>query len=146
MTEADYQQTLDKCGAWRALTPSERAYRIRTWREAFATRLHEKTRKWKSGDFDWHVFSFQYAPSMNGEEALTAYEAISGGRLFVVPEDSGLEAVFLRASRLPDFRPYRGDVIVWPDTLAWTMAFTHEESLGLGPYFSRREWIERNPP
>ena len=27
-----------------------------------------------------------------------------------------------------------------------TMAFTHEESLELGPYFSRREWVEDQPP
>jgi len=33
------------------------------------------------------------------------------------------------------------DVYVTPPDFAWTMAFTHEQDAGLGPYFARREWV-----
>lgn len=37
----------------------------------------------------------------------------------------------------PDFSDWGADLYVFPADLAWTMAFTHEQCMGLGPYFAR---------
>lgn len=46
----------------------------------------------------------------------------------------------VRASGLPvpDLRFPTGDLYVFPETLEWTMVYTHEEEFG--PYFTEREW------
>ncbi len=84
----------------------------------------------------WLVFSFGHADALCGDEAVAAYEAERPDVVVVCPESGRLEAVRLHGGTPPGFRG--GDVYVWPPDLAWSMAFTHEESLGLGPYFSRR--------
>lgn len=62
------------------------------------------------------------------------------------PEHEHLPAVRLQvAKRKPSFRQESGDVYVFPEDLSRTVAFTHEESMELGPYFSRREWVEDRP-
>jgi hypothetical protein len=58
----------------------------------------------------------------------------------------GASVLRLVNGALPDFRPLCDDVYVWPDDLAWTMAFTHEEASGLGPYYCRREWVVLGRP
>ena len=58
-----------------------------------------------------------------------------------LPEVDRLTGHSYGRGALPDYRAESYDVYVWAEDLAWTMAFTHEESLGLGPYFSRREWV-----
>jgi hypothetical protein len=142
LTDADYLQELDACGEWEPLSSRERSRQMRAWRQVFAQALHQTTGKWKHRGFDWHLFSYEFAPALNGDEAFSAYGLITPDEVFVIPEDSRLDAVCLLANHLPNFRPQRGDVTVWPRSLNWTMAFTHEESLGLGPYFCRRETVE----
>jgi hypothetical protein len=137
----DYQRILDECSEWEELSSSQRLRHLRAWREVYATHLHAQTGKWKHDGFEWHVFSFDYARALNGDEAEAAYEAVATGELLIVPEGMNLPAVRLQARRLPSFRASREDLYVSPADLSWTMAFTHEESLGLGPYFSRREWM-----
>ena len=141
MKHSDYKQVLDECGEWRALSLAEMTRLLRAWRRVYAARLHEQTGKWKHHEFDWHVFSFEFARALNGDEASTAYAAERPVAAFVIPVNKRLEAARLDAKSLPNFRPFREDVIVCPESREWTMAFTHEESLGLGPYFSRREWM-----
>lgn len=141
MTQSDFQQALDKCGEWQALNSGQRTRHLRAWRRVYAARLHEQTGKWKHREFDWHVFSFEFARALNGDDAMAAYEAEQPVAALVIPESERLEAVRLEARSLPNFRAFREDVIVFPESLEWTMVFTHEESLGLGPYFSRREWM-----
>jgi hypothetical protein len=61
---------------------------------------------------------------------------------WLVPEAPEYPAYRCEGARLPDLSHTTTDVYVWPDDVAWTMAFTHEAAaLGLGPYFSRREWV-----
>jgi hypothetical protein len=141
LTHSDYKQALSACGEWQALSPTERSRHLRAWRRVYAARLHEQTGRWKHRELDWHIFSFQFAKALNGEEAMDAYACDMPVDLLIIPESLRLEAVRVRAMALPIFRAFREDVIIFPESLDWTMAFTHEESLGLGPYFSRREWM-----
>ncbi len=70
-----------------------------------------------------------------------AYLQLESEVLFVVPEGSGrrsLPAFRLAATKPPNFQGAGLDITVWPETLEWTMVFSHEE--GEGPYLCRREW------
>ncbi len=80
-------------------------------------------------------------PALSGVSAAAAYDREHPDVFIVYPEWLKAPAVRLIGGTLPNFRPECDDVLVWPDDLSWTMAFTHEESLGLGPYYCRREWV-----
>ena len=116
---------------------------MQCWREVFAASLHEARGKWRLGEFSWHVFSFGFARALSGEKAVHEYTAQPLSPFFLLPEENtGLPAYFCMSDRWPDLRQLELDVYVSPEGLAWTMAFTHEASSGLGPYFSRAEWLK----
>jgi hypothetical protein len=148
MTEEEYQTALERCGgSQEILDRKKRWHWMQRWREVYASALHAATGSWKLGKFDWHVFSHPYARALNGQKAMLAYEEERPKVLLICPEYEVLPAVrLLVAKRKPSFRQESGDVYVFPEDLSWTVAFTHEESLELGPYFSRREWIADGPP
>ena len=107
----------------------------------YAAGLHEVTGKWTWLGFDWHVFSYKHARALAREHAMLAYAKVGAASRFVVcPHDERLPAFEIVGASLPDFRNSGLDIYVWPDDLAWTMAFTHEDG-SFGPYFSRREWV-----
>jgi hypothetical protein len=141
MESKEFEAELDRCGKrGEPLTRKQRGDLMQRWREIYACRLHASTGKWKHGQFEWHVFSFKHTRALSGGRALEAYRHERPGRLFVIPEAQDLAAYELAAQQLPTFTAVYGDVYIWPPDLAWTMAFTHEENDGVGPYFSRREW------
>jgi Domain of unknown function (DUF4275) len=115
----------------------------RRWRHAFASRLYAATGKWVWHQYDWHVFSYQYARALSGDEAIAEYLGLAAPVLIVIPEQHSfpaLPAFRLTDAKLPQFLGSGLDVLVWPEDLSWTMAFTHEEGW-CGPFFSRREWV-----
>ena len=114
---------------------------MQQWREVFAAPYHAATRKWKHGPFEWHIFSFQHTKSMDRKRAMKRYEQQSAERFFVVPENENWPAYLCIGGELPDFRSLENDIHVWLEDLSWTMAFTHEAGIGLGPYFCLREWV-----
>jgi hypothetical protein len=137
----ELEQELDRCGErGEPLTRKRRGDLLQQWRQVFAAPLYKKTGKWKHGQFEWHVFSFKYTRALNGGRAEEAYRQERPGRLIVIPEDVAFPAYELTVRQVPNFSALCSDVYVWPPDHAWTMAFTHEESDGVGPYFSRREW------
>lgn len=149
MNEEEYQTALERCGGRQEILEKvQRRQWMRRWREVYARALHAATGSWKLGQFDWHVFSYPYARALNGDEAVLAYEEEQPKVLLICPEYEELfpAARLVVAKRKPNFRQEGGDVYVFPDDLSWTVAFTHEEPARLGPYFSRREWIEDRPP
>jgi hypothetical protein len=93
-----------------------------------------------SKQYLWHIFSAETYPSASGAEALNAYAEASALKYVVVSNDKteGFET---------DARPTScsfSDYYVFPENLAWTMAFTHEDGW-LGPYFARhRDFDRRN--
>ena len=148
MTGEEYQSALERCGGQQEiLERKERLQWMQRWREVYARPVHEATGSWRIEQYDWHAFSYSYTRALNGEKAVLAYEDERPKVLLVCPEEEQLPAVRIRiAKRKPSFRQEFGDVYVFPEDLSWTMAFTHEESMELGPYFSRREWVEDRPP
>ena len=147
MTLDGYQKILEKSGGVQEILPDrKRGDLLQAWRQVYAAGLHAVSGCWKYGPFEWHVFSFEYARAWNGQPATAAYSVEEPTAVIVCPESAKLPAVRLTGGRLPDFGSACVDAYVWPEDLAWTMAFTHEESLGLGPYFCRREWVVAEPP
>lgn len=141
---ARYLEVLDNSGGRREeLDTRDRWALTQRWREVYAARLHAATGKWQWLGFDWHIFSYEYAPAHRGRKAVACYLEQAASPLLVVPEE-GPGCVALPAFRvsepcLPRFEELWLDLHVWPEDLTWTMAFTHEGNCG--PYFSRREWL-----
>ena len=123
--------------------PQEVWRRLQSWRKAFAADLHARTGKWAHGDYDWHVFSFDFARSIRGERAvIAAQEHIRGiTSLTIAPKESYLPAIELSASTMPELRTLNHDILIWPSSFEWTIAYTHEDASGMGPFFCKREWI-----
>src|SRR5437660_1294876 len=145
MTAEEYQRALDRTGGQVVpLAEAERWALLQEWRRVFAVWLHAATGRWKQ-QFEWDVFCGEYARALNAEKAAAAYAAEHPAAVIVCPESGVLPAVRLQGGELPSFRVEADDVYVWPPDLSWTMAFTHEEDLGLGPYFSRQEWVASGP-
>jgi hypothetical protein len=88
--------------------------------------------------FKWHVFSFGHRPSLPRKRALATYLEQEFDELIVFAEGRDMPMVHLYSNQAPDFSGQGLDVYVWPQDLAWTMAFTNEESSGYGPYFAYR--------
>ncbi|WP_164021808.1 hypothetical protein [Pyxidicoccus trucidator] len=137
MHVTDYSHELSRCGSFEELPTKERWSLMQAWRRAYAGALHAATGKWTRGEFDWHVFSFHRAPAYSGARALEAYRAERPEVLIVIPHSEALPAVRLHPSRLPEFPGT--DLYIFPPDCAWTLAFTHEDASGLGPFFSRRQ-------
>jgi hypothetical protein len=117
---------------------------LQEWREVYARPLHARTGKWTHRGYDFHVFSFGFARAIAGEKAVFTYQSQDPPRRTIVcPHERRLPAVELIDGALPDLFMSGHDIFVWPEDLAWTMAFTHEDG-SFGPYFSRRESIDRN--
>ena len=87
--------------------------------------------------FKWHVFSSGRFESLEKDEALEEYQSQIASKYFVMNND--LDEVFVT-----DLKPdscVLSDYYVFPENMAWTMAFTHEDGW-LGPYFARHPKYE----
>ena len=129
------------------ISPGRRRDLMPGWRRVYASRLHNATGRRVEGLYDWHIFSFNHAPFQEGAQALAIYDRLAiSPRIIICPHDDRLPALEIAGAHcLPDFRAYGHDVMIWPEGLAWTMAFTHEDGW-FGPYFCRREWVEISVP
>lgn len=135
------ETSLAACGS--AFDPLGRADRWRVeqaWREVYARATHSRTGLWRIPDFEWHVFSYGDAPCKAGARAEELYRQQQPASFLLWPDDNTTPMYRCSGGTLPFFTSPALDVLVFATDLAWTMAFTHEVSLGLGPYFSRREW------
>lgn len=82
----------------------------------------------------WHVFSAGAYPSVCKHEAELLYSQQTATELVILSNDR-------RSALLTDVLPKRcdaNDYLVFPASLAWTMAFTHEDGW-LGPYFAKHQ-------
>jgi hypothetical protein len=84
--------------------------------------------------FLWHIFSAGRYPCVSGQQALTEYQQQHEAEYVVLANDRILAFV---TDKQPQASALR-DFFVFPENLAWTMAFTHEDGW-LGPYFAYHE-------
>ncbi len=85
-----------------------------------------------ASQYMWHVFSYERYPSVSGAEAERLYEQQAAAEYIVLSNER--DEGFVTDAR-PQHCTLR-DYYVFPENLAWTMAFTHEDGW-LGPYFAR---------
>jgi hypothetical protein len=105
------------------------------WDETFCPNVHRRTGAWIHLGYRWHAYSYGFEAALTGDAALAAYAVCAARDLLVYFEDEDLFDCFGVAS--PDFSSFGDDLYVFPADLAWTMVFTHEQCIGLGPYFAR---------
>lgn len=102
-----------------------------------------------SKDSTWEVFSTGCAPAYEQEEAWRVFDKIAPSEFLLVPSDrypmyrcAGQQCDDLGTAfrRLETFLETEGreclDTYVFDVDFHWTWVFTHESSLGLGPYFA----------
>jgi hypothetical protein len=113
------------------------------WLDAYSKPVKQKTGSWVFNGFLWHAFSFEFSPARQGAEALCLYALERKRELIVLQEpDHVPAAAWLRELPAPDLSALGLDLYVFPESLRWTMAFTHEQP-EIGPFYSRSEWLRR---
>ena len=111
------------------------------WCQAFLGNVLMATGKYRYRDLHWHAFSYDLVPSVEGQKALNAYRGLAAQPVVVIPEEwSRGCGVRCSGAELPDLSDYCDDLYVFPESLDWSMAFTHE--LSVGPYFVREPACE----
>ena len=111
------------------------------WLDAYSRPVKQKTGSWVFNGFLWHAFSYEFSPSRQGTEALSLYELERKRELMVLQEpDHEQSAALVRELPRPDLSALGLDLYVFPESLRWTMAFTHEQP-EIGPFYSRSEWL-----
>lgn len=118
----------------RHFNEGETANLVAAWLEAFGRERQGLNTK----AFLWHIFSANKYPNVAGTEALVQYKQQEESLFLVLSNDR-------KIAFATDTRPEESslsDFYVFPENLAWTMAFTHEDGW-LGPYFARHEAFDR---
>ena len=83
--------------------------------------------------YKWHIFCGEGYPSIEGKLAEEKYKKHNSPNYIVMSNEG---EAFLTDEK-PDNLNYQ-DSYVFPENLAWTMAFTHEEGW-MGPYFAKHK-------
>lgn len=101
---------------------------LQRWRTLYAAELRARTGSWTHSGYDWHVFSWGFFPSVRLDQALTDYLAIPLTEANTIIASARLrdDFVFRCRSCRPTFRHPNLDILVFPDSLDWTVAFPHE--------------------
>ncbi len=81
----------------------------------------------------WHTFSYKKHSSISGEKALEVYRAKPLSQYYVLANDG--ELIFIVTK--PIERCLFKDFYVFPEDIAGTIAFTHEDDCG--PYFAENK-------
>ncbi|VUD67629.1 hypothetical protein TDB9533_03899 [Thalassocella blandensis] len=89
-------------------------------------------------DYKWHIFSGGRYPSIEGKAAQEAYDTHRCATYMVMHNNE----YSVRLTRSKPIDVNRQDVFVFPENMAWTMAFTHEGGW-LGPYFAKHPQYEQ---
>ena len=97
------------------------------WRDIFCKQRQGANTK----AYKWHIFSFNKYPSASGIEARNQYLKQKASEFIVLSNDYHLA---VSTDILPE-ECNLSDYYVFPENMAWTMAFTHEDGW-LGPYFA----------
>ena len=143
MTDDELRSLLEASGASATpLSREERADALERWSSVYGWATFRRTGRMRPGRgcFHWHAFSFDDVPSRQGEMAHALYRLERPPAYLVIPEHAARHSFACRGGTLPDLLPLVEDILVFPEDLSWTMAFTHEVSWHLGPYFARYDW------
>lgn len=105
------------------------------WRERFAKELFLDTGKWMLRGLDWHVLNSNYHDASTKEHALKCYASVEPGPFLVVSGSSHKDFGFICKGQPPELNVAGFDILIFPESLNWTMALTH--SPDYGPFFAQ---------
>jgi hypothetical protein len=151
------QTSIERLAAWlaapvRVLSLDETLVTRRSWQARFidpvaapdkhtrclCKRPTARESHFRGNTFDWHAFSFVGANVPTDLGAALGTLAHPARRVHAFAEDCttpGIEIVFATLQDAVRARePLLLDVYFAPIDLAWSLAFTHEMRMGLGPY------------
>ncbi len=125
--------------AYRPLAEAEWSLVHSQWTAAFRAPKRTADNHPVTDDYLWHRFSFGVHPSLEFDPAQHEYERQAvKGRWFLLSAWKAASFGYECTGPLPNLRPLRADLLVFPRDPAWTMAFTHEDG-HCGPYFAVRK-------
>lgn len=130
-------------GQIEVLSSQEKAHWQNRWREAFGGPYQAKFGQGDLQQYDWHLFSFKVHPAIGGDAARKKLsQRAAGASLLMIPSDldrfDQMPAFALSGTkRAPDLSSLYIDYMVFPKTLEWSYACTHEDGW-IGPYFAER--------
>lgn len=114
------------------------------WCRTFCESVKASEGRYTRRGLHWHAFADGLVQSISGHAARRQYLQLAPETFFVMPEDWSFGfGVRAAGAALPDLTVLTSDLYVFPESLEWTMVFTHED--GYGPYFTRREWCSVPP-
>lgn len=104
------------------------------WMKLFATRVKEKTGKWKIEHAFWMGFAENIEPCFKNNKAIYEYEKQKLEMLYIFDE-SGKHCYMVSTSTWPKFYNAPEDIYVVPESFDWTIVFRHDNAI----YFSYRQ-------
>jgi hypothetical protein len=111
--------------------PADEATTIeQRWLQAFCGEVHRRTGEWIHLGYRWHAFSYEFETALTGDAARAEHERVAVPEYLAMFEQGRVFRCF--GEPTPAFED---DLYVFPEDMKWTMCFTHEHSMGLGPYF-----------
>ena len=95
-----------------------------------------------NGNYIWHLFSWELLSAdkyLEGEEAKKAYDLCDKSHAIVFAETTKekffkITDIYKTSKDIEE----QGEVYVFAEDFSWVYINTHEESIGLGPYFIRK--------
>jgi hypothetical protein len=132
----------------RQITGKEALILVDRWWSSFAG-VDAKS-SWKKARLYWHSFSFGCMPSLSGDAATKAFAAESQKQdVYLFSGEVKPTVLELSKRRVTDstlnqlIATDRSviDLYVVDVGFRWTFVRTHEECTGLGPFYSRADWL-----
>jgi len=131
------KKTLERKGIdYEPLSQKKRYAIQREWLTRFAQEVKAMKGKWVFDGFMWHGFSFGMQECAEGNRAMAAYRQQSVEDFYLFDENAE-HCYGCRGVALPDFSDAADDVYVFPESMRWTMVFTHETDHG--PFFAEHK-------
>lgn len=115
------------------------------WRENFSRTVKEKTGKWAVKEVDWYAFSDNYTSCFKGVKAEEIFRNIQVDEYYCLFVNYSVLGFYCKGGLLTEIKNYLDqfqgviDIYIIDKDFNWTMVYTHEESMGLGPYFAYSE-------
>jgi hypothetical protein len=107
----------------------------RRWLEAYCGNVKRATGEWIHLGYRWHAYSYSFERALVGDAARAAYQARAVTEFYAYFESDDLLFTCVSGPS-PDMDDFGDELYLFPPSLAWTMVFTHEQGIGLGPYFA----------
>lgn len=111
------------------------------WRQRWGRALFDAEGEWASGGYEWHAFGYLRDRCAERDVAVAEYERRTG-QVVVLQAYLGVPLGGARFATPPPTAPMTGrrkylppDLLVFPESLDWTFAVTHEWGWD-GPYFA----------